>query len=577
MPPELMNRLRSGDALSRTVAAAIRGAQEGWGPSGPPPSAQMPSPHNLRFFNDSVANPLNAAWDFFTRTTSAAVSGAGAAGGQLLREAGPAEFKFFGKTVATGEDVLGTPEQMEEGTKHFLSWLGMRGDIGAELVRPMPMPDGTYADVIVGHPPDDGGSSGGMTIAQHYGLPGHSVQAIERAYIHRGVLPAEMFHDIANDPSITEDLAAGHIPRVYGGEPQAVTSLPNVAPEDFARLSQEAALKEKQTAVAEQLKNLPEGDASAADRLNRLRAVEQQLAGGDLTPEATKKLAERRDQILVDTTPEALKAAAAPLEQRRALEAQQASIQAQLDEIAKATRPTTEGPASAVTARPAEPTPAAPTPSEPAAAPAAKEPVTQAALVRPEGTPRPGGAVTIVKGTGEEHTPVLAARLVASDIERGLYDEADVPTRNRTNDADQRQKVADLFNENPQKMIDALMGRGRMPAGVLPEFLLAGGRAWAEKVGDYGLLRDLATKSRVVRESSTIAARLRAHQEMGGDTDPLTAIKAIEDAREAAAKSKGQDVAAETEKAVQQVRATKAEAAPKPDAWQKFLDEIVCK
>jgi hypothetical protein len=63
--------------------------------------------------------------------------------------------------------------------------------------------------------------------------------------------------------------------------------------------------------------------------------------------EARRALSNRRDELLADTTPEQLQAAAAPLEQRRALTAEQSSIDDRLAEIAaeraKLTPPTGEG------------------------------------------------------------------------------------------------------------------------------------------------------------------------------------------------------------------------------------------
>jgi hypothetical protein len=91
-------------------------------------------------------------------------------------------------------------------------------------------------------------------------------------------------------------------------------------------------LTRRDAELSSSLESLPEGDASAADRLNRLQAVDQQISEAtDLA--AKRKLNERRDQILVDTNPEALQAAAAPIEQRRAAEAERASIADRLDQI----------------------------------------------------------------------------------------------------------------------------------------------------------------------------------------------------------------------------------------------------
>jgi hypothetical protein len=91
-------------------------------------------------------------------------------------------------------------------------------------------------------------------------------------------------------------------------------------------------LTARDTELAGTLEKLPPGDASAADRLNRLQAVEQQIAGTTDKSEL-RALNERRDQILVDTNPEKLQAAAAPIEQRRVAEAERGQIAARLEDI----------------------------------------------------------------------------------------------------------------------------------------------------------------------------------------------------------------------------------------------------
>lgn len=91
-------------------------------------------------------------------------------------------------------------------------------------------------------------------------------------------------------------------------------------------------LQARDTDLSAQIEQLPPGDISAADRLNRLQAVEQQITEAT-DPAAKRALNERRDQILVDTTPEKLQEAAAPIAQRQAAEAERASIASHLQDI----------------------------------------------------------------------------------------------------------------------------------------------------------------------------------------------------------------------------------------------------
>jgi hypothetical protein len=101
---------------------------------------------------------------------------------------------------------------------------------------------------------------------------------------------------------------------------------------ETSRLSEEAELRERSGVLTGQLAGLPTGDQGAAETLARVRQVESQL-GEATKPEERRALSNRRDELLTVTTPEALEAAAAPIEQRRAMTSEQASIDDRLQEI----------------------------------------------------------------------------------------------------------------------------------------------------------------------------------------------------------------------------------------------------
>jgi hypothetical protein len=119
------------------------------------------------------------------------------------------------------------------------------------------------------------------------------------------------------------------ISKLETGQPMA---LPVINRRAIELVADQERLTARDSELATTLDKLPAGDASAADRLNRLQAVEQQITEAT-DPAAKRALNERRDQILVDTNPEALQAAAAPIEQRRLAEAERASIAQQLQGI----------------------------------------------------------------------------------------------------------------------------------------------------------------------------------------------------------------------------------------------------
>lgn len=115
-------------------------------------------------------------------------------------------------------------------------------------------------------------------------------------------------------------------------EREAPFTLPVVNEQAIRLLSEEAGLRARSAELDEHLEGLPTGDAKAADTLARIAEVERQAT--DATPAERRVLAQRRDELLADTTPEQLREQAAPLEQRRTAQAEQASIGSRLADIA---------------------------------------------------------------------------------------------------------------------------------------------------------------------------------------------------------------------------------------------------
>lgn len=157
-------------------------------------------------------------------------------------------------------------------------------------------------------------------------LPGVEGEAEHRAAIARSI------DQIMNGHAVDPDIAAASQAIIERAQRETPFVLPRLDPDELARTSDEAGLRERQTALRQTLAELPPGDRQAAETLARVRAIEGQIT--DLMPAAERRaLTERRDQLLADTTPEKLEAAAAPLEQRRIAEAEQTSIESRLKEI----------------------------------------------------------------------------------------------------------------------------------------------------------------------------------------------------------------------------------------------------
>ena len=157
-------------------------------------------------------------------------------------------------------------------------------------------------------------------------LPGAEGEAA-----HQDALAQSIGQILRGDP-VAPDIAAASQDVMARAQAEQGFTLPKFDAAEVSRLSEEAELHERSGALTDQLASLPAGDQGAAETLARLQEVERQL-GEATTPDARRALSDRRDELLTDTNPETLQAAAAPIEQRRVAMAEQASIADRLDEI----------------------------------------------------------------------------------------------------------------------------------------------------------------------------------------------------------------------------------------------------
>jgi hypothetical protein len=121
------------------------------------------------------------------------------------------------------------------------------------------------------------------------------------------------------------------ISQIMDGRP--VDVMPVIDADAIRSMGQEAQLRNERAGLQSQLDAMPEQSREnvAAEKLNRLEAVERGLADENVTPEQRHALSDRRDELLTDTNPEQLRAQAAPVEMHRQLQNQIASIDAQLE------------------------------------------------------------------------------------------------------------------------------------------------------------------------------------------------------------------------------------------------------
>lgn len=160
---------------------------------------------------------------------------------------------------------------------------------------------------------------------------------VEGEAAHRQALTTAIGNILADQPVnvehiITPELEAQSRNLMARLEGERAVSLPVFDERQIRLTSEEAGLQQQHAELGAELEGLPAGDTAAADRLNRLQAIEAQLPNA--SPEMRRALLNRRDQILVDTTPEALQEAAAPIARRGEIGAQQGRIAQRLEEIA---------------------------------------------------------------------------------------------------------------------------------------------------------------------------------------------------------------------------------------------------
>jgi hypothetical protein len=109
-------------------------------------------------------------------------------------------------------------------------------------------------------------------------------------------------------------------------------ALPIINQRAFELIAEQERLTGRDKELSAHLETLGPGDPAASETLSRVQAIESQIESV-ASPEERRALSRRRDELLTDTTPEKLQAAAAPIEQRRVAEAERASIASRLDDI----------------------------------------------------------------------------------------------------------------------------------------------------------------------------------------------------------------------------------------------------
>jgi len=240
-------------------------------------------------------------------------------GSQLINEALQGKER---EQVQPGYETSGAPEQNVAGAA-----VG-----GAALGATFKALGGLWTRVKTGSWPTSVRDAGNIVESEANIQGSNILPGVEGEAAHREAL-GRSIDQILNNQPVDAQVGAASRALMARLESERQFAVPVVDMNAVRLTSEEAALREQHGTLQATIDALPSGDQTAADRLNRLQAVEAQLAEATNATDR-RALSERRDQILVDTTPEALKEAGAPIEQRRVAAAQQAAIEARLNDIA---------------------------------------------------------------------------------------------------------------------------------------------------------------------------------------------------------------------------------------------------
>jgi hypothetical protein len=185
---------------------------------------------------------------------------------------------------------------------------------------------------------------------------------------------------------------------------------------------------------------------------------------------------------------------------------------------------------------------------------------------------------TPVAGTGEIRTRGSARSIEELAIEKKLTEKfEDLPQYQQLSMADQARKANEIIDLDYEQARRLAMGDELPPNGVLPESVQVAFESRLIKNGDVSGMLDLATKSKLVTEATTMGQRIRSLGERDIDS-PVTAIQVVKKSREANAVKnvKGGDVKAARAKEVKQAREHVEKFAPNKQDWDVFVDSLTC-
>lgn len=177
----------------------------------------------------------------------------------------------------------------------------------------------------------------------------------------------------------------------------------------------------------------------------------------------------------------------------------------------------------------------------------------------------------------EMKTSKLARGVEAKAIEAKLTEGfRDLPEYETVKVADQAAKASELLKSDPEKAVKIAKGEELPSADLLPESVFVAVENQALREGNVELLRELATThSSLSTEATGMGQRIRMLGERN-PYSPVTAIKQVQEARQAKAERIHGNKKKVVEKIKSEITVEIKKAAPKMKSWSDFLETIKC-
>lgn len=183
------------------------------------------------------------------------------------------------------------------------------------------------------------------------------------------------------------------------------------------------------------------------------------------------------------------------------------------------------------------------------------------------------------EGTGDTKVRGLSQGVESKAVENSLASNfGDLPEYKSVSMKDQAEKATQIVNTDYDQAKRIALGNEKPPSGVLPESLFVAVEKRATAEGDINTLRDLATKSKLATDATTMGQRIRTLAERDPES-PTGAIRDVVKSREEkAVKSlkKGETLESSKKKIAGDIKNEIKKLTPKKQDWNSFIESIQC-